>query len=244
MIEAFFRDNHYSLTMVFELIAAVVGLFCLRKFRNSPARYFIYFLACAVIADFIGSYPYYIDKLEWLDPIYRRIEGTMFLEGNWWATLYWSVGAALFYAYYFRIILIQKRFKRMLGYVSLLLIFVSVISIILDWESFMLSSVISIEIVSFGLIVLVSFFYFLEIINSEKILTFYKSLNFYIAVIILIWKLVTTPLLFYDMYLTSSDWAFVLLKWKIIIFFNMFMYLSFAVALIACKPEKKYLLNR
>jgi len=244
MIEAFFRDNHYSLTMVFEFIAGLVGILCLKKFKNSTSRYFIYFLISAVIADFIGSYPYYIDKIEWLDPIYRWIEGTMFLEGNWWTTLYWSVGAALFYAFYFGKILNQKRFKRMLRYASILLVLVSLISIVFDWKSFMLSSVISIEIVSFGLIVMVSFFYFLEIINSEKILTFYKSLNFYIAVIIFIWKLVTTPLLFYDMYLTSSDWAFVLLKWKIIIFFNMFMYLSFAVALIACKPEKKQPTNR
>lgn len=244
MIEAFFRDNHYSLTMVFEFIAAMVGLFCLRKFRKSPSKYFIYFLISVVIADFIGSYPYYIDKLEWLDPIYQLIKGTMFLEGNWWTTLFWSVGSALFYAFYFRKVLKHKRYRRTLGYASILLVFVSVISISLDWESFMLSSIISIELVSFGVIIMASSFYLIETINSEQILSFYKSLNFYIAVTILIWKLVTTPLLFYDMYLTSSDWAFVLLKWKIILFFNMFMYLTFSLALIACKPEEDSFLKR
>ena len=76
-----------------------------------------------------------------------------------------------------------------------------------------------------------------KIINSQEILFFYKSINFYIAAVILIWWIITTPLMFYNMYFTSSDWTFVLLKREIILLANIFMYSSFTIALLWCKPQ-------
>ena len=70
-------------------------------------------------------------------------------------------------------------------------------------------------------------------------LAFYKSINFYISIIIFIWWLIVTPLVFFESYNNTSDWSFVFLKWKIKLLSNVFMYLTFTFALIFCGPEQE-----
>ena len=89
------------------------------------------------------------------------------------------------------------------------------------------------------IILLCTIFYFIEILQSEKILIFYKSLNFYISAAIFIWWLIVTPIVFYDIYMSNSDWNFIFLRWQIYLFANIIMYLTFTFALIWYKPEKK-----
>ena len=79
----------------------------------------------------------------------------------------------------------------------------------------------------------------MEILLSDTILVFYKSINFYISVAILIWWLIITPIVFFEKYNTTSDWDYVFLKWQIKLFANICMYLTFTFALIFCKPENK-----
>ncbi|RMZ50932.1 hypothetical protein EB822_06015 [Flavobacteriaceae bacterium PRS1] len=74
-------------------------------------------------------------------------------------------------------------------------------------------------------------------LQSETILSFYKSINFYISSTILIWWLVITPLVFFQIYFLNVDWSFIILRWQIYLFMNIFMYSSFTIALIWCKPQ-------
>lgn len=52
-------------------------------------------------------------------------------------------------------------------------------------------------------------------LQSETILSFYKSINFYISSTILIWWLVITPLVFFQIYFLNVDWSFIILRWQI-----------------------------
>ena len=76
-------------------------------------------------------------------------------------------------------------------------------------------------------------------LQSYKVLNFYNELYFYISSAFLIWYLITTPLIFYQIYFSTADWSFIFLKWQIFLFANVFMYLTFTFALIYCKPEKE-----
>ncbi|MCH7525779.1 MAG: hypothetical protein IIC74_12535 [Bacteroidetes bacterium] len=214
-----------------------MGLFSLKKYKRTVVKYFIYFLIYVAFVDFIGGYPKYLSKTDSLKFIYKAIKDTIFINNYWWFTLFWTIGSALFFSFYFRLILINKLYKSILKYACILLIIVSILHIVVDYMSFVTSFIISIEAISFCIILLCSCFYFVEIINSQEILFFYKSINFYIAAVILIWWIITTPLMFYNMYFTSSDWTFVLLKREIILLANIFMYSSFTIALLWCKPQ-------
>ena len=54
------------------ILAAIIGLFCLRKYRNTVVKYFIYFLVYVVIIELLGYYPRFsrnYDSLNWIQNI-------------------------------------------------------------------------------------------------------------------------------------------------------------------------------
>ena len=215
-------------------MAALTGVFLFNKYKNSSAKYFIYYLIFLSVCDLLGSYTKYIDKNGFLS----FLEGTRFVRNYWWYTLFWEVLATVFFTYYYHRILRKLKFKHIIKYTGIAFFLFSVVYIILNMDAYFRSSLPLISILGAFVIFLCSGLYFLEILLSNKILTFFRSLNFFISGTIFIWWLITTPLVFFENYNHISDWEFVFLKWQIYLFANLFMYLTFTFALIWCRPQK------
>ncbi len=232
-MEEFLRQNYTLITHFVEILAAVTGLLYLKKYKGTAAIFFIYFLVYIMIIDTLGDYPKFFYKLN----KFYLIKDTVFEKNRWWLTICWWIGAILFYSYYFRRVLTTKKYVSILKLSTYTFLVFSVVFIAINWQTFFVKSFPSISIFGAVIIFLCVILYFIEILQSERILTFYKSINFYIAVTILIWWLIITPLVFYDVYFSTADWDFIILKWQIYLFANIFMYLTFAFALIWCKPQ-------
>ncbi|MGB5417528.1 hypothetical protein [Algibacter sp.] len=234
--------KHYiPLTYLLEFLAAVTGLFYYKKYRNSAAKYFILFLIIIAISDALNYYTWYVGS----DKALSFLIGTKFEKNHWWTTLYWDIGAILFYTFYFYKILKKQLFKNIIKYSGYLFFVFSLIYITLHWEQFFYEFFTVFDVLGAIIICLCSVFYFIEILLSDKILNFYKSLNFYISVAIFFWWLIITPLSFYSVYFTYEigknffDLDFVHLRRQVYLFSNMFMYLTFTIALIWCRPENE-----
>ena len=233
-----FLLNNYSLLLYLtESMAAITGLLLYKKYKRSNAKYFIWFLVYLFIGDFIGGYKNYVN-----DGFLSFLKGTVFATNHWWSTLFWKVGAILFFSFYFSKILKTSTFKFIVKISGVLFLFFCVIYIGLHWDDFFHRFFPIISILGTIVIFLCTGFYFIETLLSDRILTFYKSLNFYISMAIFIWWLIITPLVFYDLYHSSGDWNFIFLKWEIYLFANIFMYSTFTFALIFCKPEEDVLI--
>lgn len=219
-------------------MAAVTGLLLLKKYKHSAVKYFIYFLVYVVFVELIGSYPRYLLKINALASLKEVVDNSRFKENYWWYTIFWSVGSILFYSFYYQKILNNNSYKRIIKYAGFTFLIISIITIITDIDNFF-STTCSIIIRASGLIVILLcvLFYFMEMLNSDKILNFYRSFNFYVSATILIWWLVTIPLTFYGIYNIKEDMDFVTLRWKVFLFSNIFMYSIFTFALIWCKPQ-------
>lgn len=219
-----------------EILAAITGIIVYKKYEHTNAKYFIYFLIYLSIGDYINNYVDYIKN----DGIFNFLEGTVFIRNHWWSTLFWNIGAIFFFSFYFSKTLKTKLFRNIIcnsGYGFLIFSF---IYILLNWEDYFLRFFPVISIIGAIIIFLCSVFYFTEILLSDKILTFFKSLNFYISVAIFIWWLIITPLVFYDIYINKTseqDVEYMNMRMYIYLFSNVFMYLTFTFALIWCKPE-------
>jgi hypothetical protein len=131
----------------------------------------------------------------------------------------------------------NEGFKMIVKYSGYSFLIFSIIYILLNWDDYFVRFFPIIDILGAVIIFLCTAFYFYEILISEKILTFYKSLNFYISAAIFNWWLIITPLVFYDIYNSRYDWNFIFLKWQIYLFANITMYLTFTFALIFCDSE-------
>lgn len=228
----FLLKYYNTITFCVEILAAVTGLMLYNKYKQTAAKYFIYFLIYLSICDLLNTYVYYIK-----DGFLGFLEGTVFIRNFWWTTLYWKIGAILFFVFYYQGILMNERFKRILKYSGYSFLVFSMVYILINWDDYFIRFFPIISILGAIIIFLCTAFYFYEILNSEKILTFYKSINFYISAAIFIWWLIITPLVFYDIYNSNKDWNFIFLKWQIYLLANITMYLTFTFALIFCKPE-------
>ena len=234
-MEAFLVEYKSVITRILEISAALVGLILYKKYSKNSAKYFIWFLVYLSIGDFINTYVYYIKN----DGIFSFLKGTVFVNNTWWSTLFWKIGAILFFSFYYSKILENIRFKNVIRYCGYAFFVFCITYIILNWEYYFIKDFPIIRILGAIIVLLCSVFYFIEVLLSDKILTFYKSLNFYISAAIFIWWLITTPLVFYDIYNAKQDWNFIFLRWQIYLFVNALMYSTFTFALIFCKPDVK-----
>lgn len=232
-MDEFLKQNYFILTYSVEILAAVVGLLSYRKYNFTPVKYFIYFLVYAALGDYLGGYPSFFRNFN----IFHLIENTVFEKNYLYYTLYWGIGSALFYLFFYKKILNNLLRKRILNYMGILFLVFSILHLSFNFQ--LLQNEFLVSVFIFGALIIIACicFYFVEILESDKVLTFYKSIYFWISAVILIWFLITTPLIFYEIYFSTADWNFILLKWQIYLFANMFMYLSFSFALLWCKPQ-------
>jgi len=236
-VEEFFRNNYSFLTKSVELMAAITGLLLLKKYRHSSAKYFIYFLVYVAIIELIGGYPLYFAKNEFLSEFKTAVKGTLFEKNYWWYNIFWTIGSALFYSFYYIKILKTKFYTKIIKFGGILFFLSSLTYITTHWSDFFNSTIVFNQIFGAVIVILCVVLYFIEMLQSETILGFYKSINFYISSVVLIWWLVITPLVFYNIYFSAVDWNFIILKWQIYLMMNIFMYSSFTIVLLWCKQE-------
>ncbi len=232
-MDEFLRQNYFIITRSVEFLAAATGLICFYKYRKTAVKYFILFLVYAALGDYLGGYPTFFARFNAL----HLIENTVFEKNYFYYAVFWGIGTAVFFPFFYRKILSDSVRKRFLFFATLLFFVGSVIYLALNAQLLNHKFYIPIFVWGSFLILLCVCFYFIEVLESDKVLTFYKSIYFWISSVILIWFLITTPLLFYETYFSTADWNFVFLKWQLYLAANMFMYVSFTIALLWCKPE-------
>ncbi len=229
------------LTYSVEFLAAVTGFIFFSKYKNTNVKYFIYFLLLVAISDLLNYYTYFVRPKLALE----FLIGTKFEKSHWWSNIYWSVGAIVFFAFYYRKILNSKSSKKIIKVASYCFLVFSIIYIFLNRSLFFNHFFIVLDLSGAFIVFLCTVLYFIEILNSEKLLVFYQSINFYISAIIFIWWLIITPMAFYDVYFEYEigighfDKDFLKLRNSVYLFANIFMYLTFTFAFIWCKPENE-----
>ena len=188
----FLLKNYEIITLGVEVLAAVVGVILYKKYKFTAAKYFIFFLIYVIFIVVFGRYTYFIYNGGSLN----FLEGTLIERNYWWFTIFWSIGAVLFFGWYYSKILYNKLHIKFLKVTLLLFFVVSTLTILLSLPDLFKKPIPIISIIGGLIILLCVFFYFLEVLQNERILNFYKSINFYISCAIFIFWLIKTPLVF------------------------------------------------
>lgn len=229
------------MTHSLEFLAAITGFLYYKKYKNSSVKYFIYFLFFIAISDSLCLYTNYVHPGKFLN----FLIGTKFEKNHWWSNVYWVIGAIMFFAFYYRKILKTQIYKQVIKVASYSFFAFSIIYIAFNWDAFFNQFFIVLDLLGAIIIFLCTILYFIEILLSDKILVFYKSMNFYISATIFIWWLIISPMSFYDVYYKYEvgksfyDQEFYNLRRLVFLFSNIFMYLTFIFAFIWCKPENE-----
>nr|WP_239000309.1 hypothetical protein [Hyunsoonleella ulvae] len=222
-------------------MAAITGVLYLKKFSKTPVKYFIYFLVFIAISEIFGAYNYFVKPDKWL----HFLIGTKLEKNHWWTNIYWVIGAIMFFSFYYINILETQSFKKLIKVARYSFLTFSIIYVIVNWQDFFNHFFIVLNLLGAVIIFLCAVLFFVEILLSEKVLVFYKNINFYISATIFIWWLIISPMTFYDVYyeyeigIGHFDKEFLYLRRQVFLFANIFMYLTYTFAFIWCKPENE-----
>ena len=232
----YFIEN-FLIVYILEIGAAIAGTFYLRK-AITPAPYsrlFVGYLWLVVVVETIGFYPAfnYFTNFSYM-PFLKE---TLFERNIWLYNVFKIVSFTIFYIFFIAQ-LQNKRTTRIFKWITVFFVLSAVLNLILTEVFFEQSSAYSFITGTFILLTLI-FIYYFELLKSDKILYFYKSLVFYISVGLLLWYVTITPLFIFNKYFTSSSPEFVKLHSTILNISNYFLYCTYIIAFIFCSSNKK-----
>ena len=227
----------FLIVFLLELGAAVAGTIYLRytKTRTPYSKIFVIYLWLVVVVEAIGLYPainYFTDF-----SFMPFIEGTVFERNYWLYNSYNIVKFAIFFVFF--IAQLRSRINiRIFNWILLGFVITTILNLILTDVFFTRSSAFTYIAGSLILMILI-FVYYMELLTSDRILVFYKSLSFYISVSLLLWHVTVTPLFIYNKYFSISSPEFVQLHSTILKFSNYFLYSMYILAFLICLRGNK-----
>ncbi len=220
--------------LIAELLSAIFGSWYLTKVSvDRPVRYFVYFLWLTILVELVGCIPIFVSKgyLPWLlDTIFRR---------NHWLYNSYYIISFFFYAWFFRNYVTSKFSRKTIATIIGVFLVTTVANLIFTDVFF---KTLSSYTYIYGVLMLTIavFFYFFEMLQSDKVLNFKYILQFYIAVGVFLFHICVTPLFIYSSYFNherNPEFVYVyrvILRTAIIA-----LYLFYVLGFVVCSKKRK-----
>ncbi|MDX1544597.1 MAG: hypothetical protein R3214_11700 [Christiangramia sp.] len=236
MWEIFIEYRLYP-TYIFELIAAIAGIFYLysKKEPVKPDKLIVFTINLIFVIDLFGvtyglyNYVYDYAYIEF-------IKETPFRTNLWIYNILTLITGSLF-SWYFLMQTHSRNLKRSIG--TLVVIYI-VSSIIHFFSSDIFFQTTSAYVYIFGafLICISIAAYYLELVRTERILNFRSELPLYLSVGLIIYQLGITPLFIFQKYIGVSE-DFSEVYGNVLDVANFFMYSVFAFGFIKMIVEMR-----
>ena len=219
-----------------EFFAALTGVWYLKRTVNpgNETKILVGFLWFNLFIEISGLYTVYAYYTNY--EFFGFIKGTVF-QRNYWLYNIRNVIEYLVFIVFFLSQLKNSKFKNILKPLALLMVPAMVLNLILSDVYFKSYSQLTSLITTFIYLILI-FRYFYEMLQSERILYFYRLLPFYIAIGIILWHLSITPFLLYSKYYEAPNREFVEIQRIILQSMNIFMYSCFIIGFIICSHKR------
>ncbi|SDR67889.1 hypothetical protein [Gramella sp. MAR_2010_147] len=230
-------DQFIKLLPVFilELLAALAGFWYLKKTINPSfeLKLLVGFLFFNFAVEILASYTLiaYYTEYEY----FGFIKETSFRR-NYWLYNIRNVLEYLVFILFFFSQLKTTKFKKVLQITGFLFIPAMILNLMISEVYFEAYSQFT-SLVSTFMYVILIFRYFYEMLQSEEILNFYKSMPFYFSVAVVLWYLAITPFLIYSKFYEAPNMEFVKMQRLILLIMNIFMYSCFIFGFVYCSGK-------
>lgn len=224
-MKEFLFDYRAIITLCFELIAALSGSYYLRKVNDDRLRIFVYYLWLTAIVEIVGGYSYLMLNnydYEW----FIALKNSVFCSNVWLYNIYAYLAIGFISIFYYNFMTIHKT---QLTILSIMVVY-SVFSIFYYTltNSFFKTTLPYHFSIGALIVCLYVLLYFIHLINSDKILDFYKLPSFYISIGLLLWYLCVIPLFIFNNYFRAINTDFVEFRSLLLLFINICTYSCFA----------------
>ncbi len=214
--------DNFLLIYLMELGAAIAGSIYLRKVKHPEkgVQLFVYYLWLVVFVEIVGLYPSYAYIYE-----YERlgfIKDTLFERNYWWYNSYTVLKFIVLYIFF--ILQLNSPEKRKKLYTISGLVILSFIIDQIFGEAYFKSYSAYMSITGALYLTILIMLYHFEILKSERVLEFYRSMPFYISIGQLVWHVTVTPVFIYNNYFTLQSPDFVYFQSLLLKSVNIFLY--------------------
>src|SRR5690606_16260701 len=156
------------------------------------------------------NYYYYKDQSIGFMPLIMNLvsEGyipKVYLSKNAWLYNSYRMFIFPFYIYYYYLLMISIKKKQLVLYLLTLFIIVSLMDAVINRNDFISTNLAITRIVGGLFILISSSIYLMEILKSNELLVFHKTLPFWITFGALIYYLTTIPIFIFKQYLNEFD---------------------------------------
>ncbi|WP_460219113.1 hypothetical protein [Psychroserpens sp. MEBiC05023] len=217
-----FLYEHRSLIgKLFEATAAISGSWYLKKTKNVQLKVFVYYLWLTVLVETLGVYKSFLQNnydYNW----FIAWKNSVFCQNHWLYNIYSFLAIGLLGIFYSDLIS-NKSFKLIIRGI------VFIYSVFSIWyytftDAFFVMGLPYDFILASIIVFIYVMLYFIELMNSEFILQYYKLPSFYISVALLLWHLCATPLFIYNSYFRIFNTEFVSFRTLLLLYINIFTY--------------------
>ncbi|MFD2565646.1 hypothetical protein [Aquimarina rubra] len=223
---------------LFELTAAILGTVYISRYRvNGFTRYLVLFLWFTVFVEVVfGWLPTFIEDFS----SFKFLENTIFARNKWVYNVY-DVISFTFYLLYFVNLIDNQKYRKISIKIVSIYVLACVVNLAFSGVFFKTNSTFNASVGTILLVLYIIYYYF-QMLQSEKILEFYKSIPFYVSVGALVFHLIVNPIFIYEQYYSNTTSPeFVRIFLTILTILNIFMYSCYAVGFLVCyKKNKSY----
>ena len=225
MLIQFLIDYRAIITNAFELFAALSGSYYLKKINDSRLRIFVYYLWLTAIVEIVGSYSYLMLNnydYEW----FIALKTSVFCRNIWLYNIYAYLAMGFISIFYYNFMPNLKTRITILatmGVYSVFSIFYYTFT-----DAFFKTSLPYHFTIGAVIVCLYVLLYFIQLINSDKILDYYKLPSFYISITLLLWYLCVIPLFIFDGYFKSITTDFGKFRVLLLLIINICTYSFYA----------------
>ncbi|MFC5044877.1 hypothetical protein ACFSTE_21545 [Aquimarina hainanensis] len=223
---------------LFELIAAVLGtIYLKKKYRddNKSSRYLVLFLWLTVLVEKVGLIPRLSVSFDEL----AFFKDTFLGKSNYWIYNPYNIISFLFYIYYMKMNVVSNKNKNILKVLSIFYLLITSVNLIFV-EGFFAKSLSGLTFILGSLLIMYAVgLYFYEVLQSDIILNFKKMLPFYVAIGVLVFNLVVTPLFIYSKFYAHNNPDFIKVYTSVLIILNVFLYSCYSLGFILCWQKNK-----
>ncbi|WP_026934078.1 hypothetical protein [Christiangramia echinicola] len=223
----FLLETKLYIGTIFEIIAALFGLWFLRKSESTALeiKLFVYYLVLIVFLEIYAYLPIwaYLEEYE----ILGFYKDSPFRRNVWWANIL-KIITTLCVSWIYIKALRNHELRRNLIYILLVYPVLSIISFFTIGEFFNAYDPYVNIIGTFIILISVGSFY-VEILRSDRILTFYGDIRFYISFGMILWSLCMVPLDIYSSFFSLKNPLYIELHTLIHRYASIFLYSLFSL---------------
>ncbi|NRD19927.1 hypothetical protein HNV08_07700 [Winogradskyella eckloniae] len=221
-------DINALITHLIELIAALSGSYYWYHTRDYKVRPFVWYLWVTVFVETLGMYTYFRPYFE--NTYWAWINNSVFATNTWLYNTYEIIGFILVGMFILRNT--NKPFShKALKFITIFYVTLTVSYYLSIGDFFTMSFTYDLILSTFALF-LMFLLYLRELIQSDKILDFYKSHVFYICLGITLWHICLTPLFIFDSYYRAANDNFITFRGIFLDTANLLLYSCYTFAFI------------